>query len=83
MLAHKIKVEEHEKVVRDKYGKIPIAEWDALRNKTPEEPENTLREDYEIGIIGEEFDCTYRASCECGFSFEYAFSKRVDLKSKG
>ncbi|HNT78168.1 MAG TPA: hypothetical protein PKH77_24405 [Anaerolineae bacterium] len=58
----------------EKYGKLPIAEWVALRDKSEQEialPQ-TLREDWELGIVEDRFEVTYTATCsECKFKFKF------------
>ncbi len=58
------------------YGKVSAAEYAALlaaaSQAVDEEPEPTLREDYEIGIHAGEFRVNYRARCTaCGWSFAF------------
>jgi hypothetical protein len=43
----------------------------------PGEFANSLREDFELGIINDEFYVIYTASCECGYSFEFKHSEKV------
>lgn len=59
---------------RDAYGKVSEAEYLDLVRKAekPVELEETLREDFSIGIQGGAFGVSYRASCEhCGFEFRF------------
>lgn len=65
--------EAHAKTIRAAYGKVTVDEWEKLKTSVPPpEPEDTLREDYEIGIRRGEFFAAYFASCnECGFTFEF------------
>jgi rubrerythrin len=67
------------------YGKIPQHEWEKLRDaaiKPEAEQEDTLREDYEIGVQSDgNFYVNYSGRCnECGFAFTYKDEKKVSLK---
>jgi len=64
----------------ESYGKVTPAEWLALKAKADIDPaiEDTLREDYGLGIRDGEFHVNYCASCQCGFSFKYKYTKPVD-----
>ena len=75
-----VKRSEFKKDIDDSYGKIPAKEY----LKKLEEYENpkplgeTLREDFSIGIIGDEFVVFYKARCDrCGF--KHKFEKREDI----
>lgn len=64
------------------YGKVSVEEFDcaraALSVLEAAEPEQTLREDYEIGIHNGAFDVSYRGGCEkCGF--EHTFKHNTPL----
>lgn len=73
------------------YGKIPADDYaERLRRlsslPTREEEEETLREDFQIGIFNGEFTVEYGAHCTvCGWSFEYDNNKKFspeELKTK-
>lgn len=56
------------------YGKIPREKWLELKcaADTQLDLDQTLREDYEIGIDENgEFFVDYYASCNCGFKFSF------------
>ena len=64
------------------YGKVPKAKWDAIRSRAEQEPlsEETMREDYEIGVSQERFYVDYACSCQtCGFQFSYRHEEDVKL----
>ena len=64
-----------------KYGKIPADEYIDLAKQVnkPIEIENTLREDYELGITeGGEFYVYYSCMCDkCGFEHEFEYKAQV------
>ena len=71
------------KALQDSYGKVPQEEFlqrlQELENNAPSLGD-TLREDYELGIIDGEFYVDYRASCgvaNCGFRFKYTYREKV------
>lgn len=74
---------EMESKLNASYGKVPSMTWKAEWNKfsiskqSVTKPTDTLREDYEIGMLQDgSFYCSYGCSCqECGFSF--AFKKEI------
>lgn len=60
------------------YGHVSLEEYAKLVSeavafsKSVEKPEDTLREDYEIGIRDGHFEVSYHAGCDkCGFRFDY------------
>lgn len=64
------------------YGKIPADEFTRRSNELASIKsvrEESLREDYEIGIYSDgTFKVDYRASCRvCGFSFSFTEEKEV------
>ena len=66
------------------YGKVSPEEYDRLLAAANDETEleDTLREDYELGVddIGH-FYVSYRASCEqCDFAFTFKHDQVVTLK---
>ena len=62
-----------------KYGKIPAEEYITLAKETskPIEIEETMREDYEIGVDEDGvFNVDYFCSCaKCGFKYAYKHSE--------
>ncbi len=61
----------------DAYGKAPPSEYlELLRIASlPVTREQTLREDYGIGIDDEgNFSVDYQAGCACGFTFRFTHS---------
>jgi hypothetical protein len=62
------------------YGKIPAEEYlKKAKELSTESNEETLREDYEIGIWDGKFRISYDAYCEaCGY--EYTFECEKDLE---
>jgi hypothetical protein len=67
------------------YGKIPAAEYMERAQHLSAGPEfgvETLREDYEIGIIdGVEFFVKYQARCTvCGFKFSFKHSQNIEAE---
>jgi hypothetical protein len=70
------------------YGKIPADEYvsrlAAINSEPDEPPEDTFREDYELGLSrdGSEFLVSYRGVCTvCGFGhkFKHAEPVKVDV----
>ena len=67
--------------IASSYGKVSIENYTALAKEANNPPklEETLREDYEVGIYGGEFTVSYTASCNvCKFTFGYDFTKGVE-----
>jgi|WetSurMetagenome_2_1015567.scaffolds.fasta_scaffold670545_2 hypothetical protein len=63
-----------ENKAKTSYGKVSAEEYLRLTEQLnkPDEREQTLREDYELGIIENKFYVSYRASCTaCKFSFTF------------
>lgn len=65
------------------YGKVPAAEWLKLRRRGEKrrDLEDTLREDYQVGINTETggFFVTYSATCTaCAFSFRYEHEQKAE-----
>lgn len=75
------KYNKEKKRVDDLYGRVPLEEYKRLTKEIPPNPEvleNSLREDYEIGIdITGKFFVSYLASCE-NCEFEYRFKRYED-----
>jgi len=75
--------ERDKKKLEESYGKIPadeyldlLAAFLAAFTEEPDEVE-TLREDYELGILDGEFYVIYHAGCtKCGFKYEFKHSAR-------
>lgn len=67
--------------VEESYGKISASEWLEAKEKldTPTRLEQTLREDYEIGISEDGgFYVRYEGHCRvCDFHYEYQYDDRV------
>jgi hypothetical protein len=65
--------------VRRLYKLVSAKEYEAALKTVgkPGEFANSLREDFELGIINDEFYVIYTASCECGYSFEFKHSEKV------
>ena len=72
--------------VADSYGNVSESEYQSLLKQqiTPaEQGHNSLREDYEIGIVEGEFYVIYRGNCaDCGFSFEHKYEKDVVVSDR-
>jgi len=69
------------------YGIISATAYASLFNEAQalddEEPEETLREDYQVGIdSGGDFFCHYDASCgRCGYKFSYWHDEQTKIKA--
>ena len=70
--------------VAESYGKVPIEEYEKLREVASRERPAILglREDYELGINGHGvFFVHYNGECvECGFQYSYAHTEDVEAK---
>lgn len=67
---------------KNAYGNVSEEEYRELVKKasTPMVLEETLREDFGIGIRGEVFEVVYASSClVCGFKYEFSHKKEIDL----
>ncbi len=72
---------------RDSYGKVSPEEYEALlfKSRMPIDEEETLREDYELGISNvddhtKQFYISYHASCDkCGFSYRFTRENKLAL----
>ncbi|MDE2105007.1 MAG: hypothetical protein KGL39_47655 [Patescibacteria group bacterium] len=64
------------------YGKIEPTEF-IKRSAEAEKPvdlEETLREDYELGLLNGQFYMSYRAACNaCKFEFRYRHEEAVKI----
>lgn len=67
--------------LENSYGKVPIEEYERLKDKynTKVEEYETLREDYEISTeVDGTFEVSYVCSCSvCGFSFQFNHKEKV------
>lgn len=73
------KERDREKLAKQ-YGKIEPVEFvkRSAEVDKPIELEETLREDYELGLFEGQFYISYRASCaQCGFELSYAREETV------
>lgn len=71
-----------EREADEAYGKVSKDEWQRLQkyaDSLRDEPEETLREDYEIFMDEDgKLYINYRCSCGiCGFSHHYEYEKKV------
>lgn len=70
------------------YGKVTSDKFLSLindiSNEENKEPDETLREDYEIGMDeGKSFSINYRASCSaCEFKYNYDYGISIPLTDK-
>lgn len=73
---------EHQRIAA-LYGKVSVEQFDSARSalaslEAETEDENTLREDYEIGIWDGVFTVSYRGGCEkCGFEHTFTHSESM------
>jgi hypothetical protein len=81
------KIETAKKALNDAYGKVSIDQYNKLQNEfknienadSEDNPEDSLREDYEQGIVDGKYYVSYRASCqECNWSFKYEHSQKIE-----
>lgn len=66
----------------ESYGKVTPDEYLKLLEEAnkPVKCEDTLREDYDIGVHKGVFTVSYRCSCEvCGLSYNFDFEKKVPV----
>ena len=80
--AHDAAVANAMRKAQSSYGKVSQEKYAAnLRHAQMLELtacEDTLREDYEIGIDGDTFEVSYRASCDrCDFRFDFRETKPI------
>lgn len=79
---HKEEVD-HVAAIKKLYGKITLDEFEKRMAEAKAEAvntsEETLREDYEIGILEGKFYVIYSASCECGFAYKFKHEKKIPL----
>lgn len=64
------------------YGKVSPEEYERViffaRKGLENEIIQPFREDYDIGLIGDEFAITYRGSCvTCKFTYSFQFQKTI------
>lgn len=74
---------ERENEFAKSYGKVSAEEYERLRmeaRRGPSEPQETLREDYELGICSDgKFYVIYSAHCEeCGFKHDFRHEEIVE-----
>lgn len=89
--ACKVKAQEKQKELEQKlndgYGKLSKEDYQLLVDQVktaPPELEDTLREDYEIGIYGDRFFVNYKGRCQkCGWLHEYKWEDRNLVKIGG
>lgn len=80
-----VELELNQQLLQDNYGKINREEYQKLVSSTSvkKELKETLREDYEIGIYGDEFFYSYSASCSvCNYGFHKEHTEKLDLAGK-
>ncbi len=65
------------------YGRIPAEDYLELMHKAdnPTQLEDTLREDYEVGVNNDGlFEVSYSCRCDkCGFAYSFKESKKVQV----
>jgi hypothetical protein len=67
------------------YGAVPIEDFDRMRAsrdaKAAEDPEPTLREDYEFwGVSDSEFHVSYSGTCTaCGFGHTFRHEEQLQI----
>lgn len=72
-----------QKEIEETYGRIPRDGWEKLKESNEKKMklclDQTLREDYEIGMFEEgEFYVSYSASCSvCNFEFSFKHSEEI------
>lgn len=62
------------------YGKIPLQEFQKRLAKTaaPVQLEETLREDYYLGLEGSVLEISYHCACrDCGFKFSISEKRSI------
>lgn len=83
-LAFEVEQQRQSENLNKSYGRLPVDEWLARRDKikvVPSVQDTTLREDYEIGTDEDgTFSISYSCSCACGFSWKYKHSEDVQKK---
>lgn len=80
--------DEKEKALKkatESYGRVPADQYEHMiaeaRKEFNEQIEESFREDYEIGLIGDEFAITYQGSCRnCKFTYSFSFQKQLEVK---
>jgi hypothetical protein len=89
--AFKKRLDQGYKKLAEAYGKVESDEYLKLvhvQDKlllSPPEIEETLREDYQQGILDSEYYyCDYHAKCtECGWVFKYNHKQALNIKHGG
>lgn len=71
----------------ESYGKVPLEKYLKLDKEAnelrvaSEESEETLREDWEIGIFGTEFSMSYSASCAvCQWEYQHRHKEEIKVQ---
>lgn len=76
--------EEKIRLAKESYGNVRIEDFERLRLEATKQTklDETLREDYSIGItVDEDFYVEYSARClVCGFSFKFKHEQKVGEK---
>lgn len=84
--AHQAMLAKERADLEKQYGKIPIDDFikrKARVDALPPQPQNTLRENWELGITGGSFEVNYHASCRnCLFKYDYKHEEKA-LKQPG
>ena len=78
-----IELENEAKWLEENYGKVDADNWLAARERHHAHQnlptENTLREDYDIGVWDGEFHVNYRGRCtKCGYTLKYVYGVKAD-----
>lgn len=83
------KAKELDKAASEAYGKVPVEQFDELRDKarsfreaivTDDKFSSSLREDWDLGIHKGKFYVSYGASCStCGFEFRYKHEETMKV----
>lgn len=76
----KAEKDESDEQVKNAYGVVPADEYMYLVELSKKKLENTLREDYEIGIYdGNEFYINYTGRCSvCGFEKRFKHTEKLE-----
>ena len=67
---------------QDAYGKVTSEEYEKMMNAARLQKESTikesLREEFEIGILGMEFEVSYSGHCsKCQFDFNFSHKEKL------
>ena len=72
-------------MVKDKYGKIPLEEWEEMKRSSDRSSnvmiDSTFREDYQIGMYEDgKFFVIYSGQCsKCNYAFNYRHEEEVNI----